>query len=293
MLFKNQYYYFIAGLADFSFDSMKLPYTTEEFREMLSEEFREMLSEELKPVDLELINKYFLKQDNEHLLNLSQNKDADIKVEGKLLLEEFLDGVTNIKKDLPVNEKKIPPSFEEYIRKWLSYDDDSHEGGHIWEDMLTSLYMDYGMEVKNRLMSGWFELNLNIGNVLSAIYARKYELPVAKFLVGNNRVAKLIREHSNSRDFGVSQELEYFDTLMRISEEQDIYEREKKIDRLRWDWLDENTVFDYFNIEYIFAYLCKLQILERWVNLNAEEGEKVFRNLIDNLKNETKLPEGY
>ena len=70
MLFKNQYYYFIAGLADFSFDSMKLPYTTEEFREMLSEE--------LKPVDLELINKYFLKQDNEHLLNLSQNKDADI-----------------------------------------------------------------------------------------------------------------------------------------------------------------------------------------------------------------------
>ena len=285
MLFKNQYYYFIAGLADFSFDSMKLPYTTEEFREMLSEE--------LKPVDLELINKYFLKQDNEHLLNLSQNKDADIKVEGKLLLEEFLDGVTNIKKDQPVNEKKIPPSFEEYIRKWLSYDDDSHEGGHIWEDMLTSLYMDYGMEVKNGLMSGWFELNLNIGNVLAAIYARKYGLQVAKYIVGNNSVAKLIREHSNSRDFGISQELEYFDTLLRIAEESDIYDREKKFDKFRWDWLEVNTVFDYFNIENIFSYLCKLQILERWVSLNAEEGEKVFRKLINDLKNETKLPEGY
>jgi len=55
--------------------------------------------------------------------------------------------------------------------------------------------------------------------------------------------------------------------------------------------LEENTVFDYFNIEYIFAYLCKLQILERWVSLNAEEGEKVFRDLINDLKNEAQIPE--
>jgi len=38
MLFKNQYYYFVAGLPDFSFDSMKLPFTVEEFRDMLNEE---------------------------------------------------------------------------------------------------------------------------------------------------------------------------------------------------------------------------------------------------------------
>lgn len=284
MLFKNQYYYLIAGLADFSFDSMKLPYTTEEFRGMLREE--------LKPADLELINKYFLKHDNDNLLSLLQNKDADIKVDGKLLPEEILNVIANVKEELPVNDKKIPPYFEEYIKRWLS-SDDPKEGGQIWEDMLSSLYMDYGMEVKNSLMSGWFELNLNIGNVLSAIYARKYNLPVAKYIVGNNSIAELIREHANSRDFGISQELEYFDTLIRLAEEPDIYDRERKIDRFRWDWLEENIVFDYFNIEYIFAYLCKLQILERWVSLNAEEGEKVFRNLIDSLKNETKLPEGY
>ena len=284
MLFKNQYYYFIAGLPDFSFDSMKLPFTTEEFRAMLSEE--------LKPSDMRLINKYFLNHDNDNLLNLLQNKEAEIKVGGKLLREEILDVVDKVKEDLPVNEKKIPPYFEEYIRKWLSYEN-PHEGGRLWEDMLSSLYMDYGMEVKNRLMSGWFELNLNIVNVLAAIYARKYGLLVSKYIVGNNKVARLIREHANSRDFGISQELEYFDTILRIAEEQDIYDRERKIDRLRWDWLEDNTVFDYFNLEFIFAYLCKLQILERWVNLNAEEGEKVFRNLINNLKNETKLPEGY
>lgn len=251
-----------------------------------------MLDEVLKPTDLWLINKYFLKQDNDNLLNLLQNKDAEIKNEGSLLRGEIIDVIATVKEELPVKEKNIPPYFEEYIKRWMSYEN-PHEGGRLWEDMLSSLYMDYGMEVKNALMSGWFELNLNIGNILSAIYAKKYELPVAKYIVGHNSVAKLIREHANSRDFGVSQELEYFDTLQRIAEEPDIYDRERKIDRFRWDWLEENTVFDYFNIEYIFAYLCKLQILERWVSLNAEEGEKVFRKLINDLKNETKLPEGY
>lgn len=283
MIFKNQYYYFIAGLPDFSFDSMKLPFTTEQFRVMLYEE--------LKPADIILINKYFLKHDNNNLLSLLKSKDAVINDEGKLSREVILNIVSDVKEDLPVSEKSIPPYFEGYIKRWLSEED--NKGGRLWEDMLTSLYMDYGMEVKNGLMAGWFELNLNIGNVLAAIYAKKYSLPVATYIVGNNSVANLIRENANARDFGVSQELEYFDTLQRIAEEPDIYDRERKIDKFRWDWLEDNTVFDYFNIEYIFAYLCKLQILERWVSLNAEEGEKVFRSLINNLKNETKLPEGY
>lgn len=151
--------------------------------------------------------------------------------------------------------------------------------------------MDYGIDVKNSLISGWFELNLNMGNILSAIYARKYGMDVTKVIVGNNTVAKIIRENAGVRDFGLEQELDYFDVIQRISEESDIYERERKIDHFRWNWLEENTVFDYFNIEQIFAYLCKLQILERWVSLNAEEGERVFRELIAGLKNEIKMPE--
>jgi hypothetical protein len=37
--------------------------------------------------------------------------------------------------------------------------------------------------------------------------------------------------------------------------------------------------------------LCKLQILERWVKLNAEEGERIFRELIDSLKGDVTIPE--
>lgn len=281
MLFKNQYYYFIAGLPDFSFDSMKLPFTVEEFKTMLDEV--------LKPDDKKLLSKYFLKYDNDNLFNLLKNKEMNPNVMGRLSREEMLDAVEKVREDVPIKNKQIPPYFEEFIRTWLS--DEAHDENKMWEDLMSSLFMDYGIQVKNSFMSKWFELNLNIGNILSAIYARKYGMDVAKVVVGNNALAKIVRENANVRDFGIGQELEYYDTLQRISEEQDIYDRERKIDKFRWDWLEENTVFDYFNIEYIFAYLCKLQILERWVSLNAEEGERVFRELIANLKNEIQAPE--
>lgn len=281
MLFKNQYYCFIAGLPDFTFDSMKLPFTVAEFNAMMDEE--------LKSADKRLLSKYFLNFDNENLLRILHDKDSELNPAGTIRREDLMESIDRIREDLSINKKTVPAYYGDFIRRWI--DEETHDQTRMWEDLLASLYMDYGMEVKNSLMSRWFELNLNIGNLLSAIYAKKHGLEVAKAVVGNNEVAQTIRESANLRDFGLSQLLEYYDTIQRISEETDIYERERKIDKFRWDWLDENTVFDYFNIEYIFAYLCKLQILERWAALNAEEGERIFRELITSLKNEVDIPE--
>ena len=154
---------FIAGLPDFTFDSMKLPFTVEEFVDMLEEE--------LKPADLRLIRKYFLKHDNYNLLHLLENKDAVINLAGNLPREVLLEVISKVKEDIPVKEKGVPPYFEDFIRRWLS--EESHqEGARVWEDLLSSLYMDYGIEVKNSLMSGWFELNLNIGNIMTAIFTK-------------------------------------------------------------------------------------------------------------------------
>lgn len=281
MLFKNQYYYFIAGLPDFTFDSMKLPFTVGQFSEMLSEE--------LKRKDYELLKKYFLSFDNENLIKLLNDKEAQLHPMGTLSREELLETIELLREDVEAKSKTVPQYYLTFIRKWLG--EESHEQTRVWEDLLTSLYTEYGLEVKNTLMSRWFEMNMDVNNILSAIYAKKHGLEVSKAVVGNNVVARTIRENSNLRDFGLSLEFENFEMIQRISDEDDIYERERKIDKYRWDWLEENTVFDYFNIEYIFAYLCKLQILERWVSLNAEEGERIFRALIDSLKNEVDVPE--
>ncbi len=280
-MFKNQYYYFVSGLPDFSFDSTKLPFTVSEFKEILYDE--------LKEDDKQLIDKYFLEVDKENLLKLLSDKEAELKDTGVYSREEMLSTISSIKENEDVKKEKIAPVFETFIRQWLKEDAESENKN--WEDILTSLYMEYGVSVKNSLVSQWFTLNLNIGNILAAIYSRKYGMDVKQVVVGNNHIAKTIRANSGSRDFGLEQELDYFDDIFKISEETDMYERERKIDKFRWDWLDENTVFDYFNIEYLFAYLCKLQILERWVQLNAEEGERVFRELIANMKKEVKVPD--
>ena len=281
MLFKQQYYCFVAGLPDFSFDSAKLPFTVEEFKQMLENE--------LKSDDKRLLAKYFLQYDNENILNLLKNKDFLPNSLGFVSREEIEDAVEKLKDEQPVKNKNIPTYQQEFIKTWLKNEEQNQSP--LWEDLMTSLYMDYGLEVKNSLIARWFELNLNIGDLLSAIYARKYGMDVSSVVVGNNNIARKMRENASVRDFGIGQDLEYFDIIQRLAEEEDIYERERKIDKFRWDWLEENTVFDYFNVEYIFAYLCKLQILQRWVSLNAEEGERIFRELISTLKNEIQMPE--
>lgn len=286
MLFKNRYYCFIAGLPDFSFDSMKLPFTVNEFRGMLEEE--------LKPEEMKLINKYFLKHDNDNLRHLLKAPDAVFSRSGQFSRQETEDLIRKIKEEESLRHTTFPPYFETVIRASLHDEPEKKEQpGYAkeLEDTLASLYMDYGMGIKNSLISQWFEFNLNMGNIFSALFARKYGMDVAKAVVGNNHLAQIIREHANVRDFGIAIEVPYFENIQRLAEIDDLYDRERKIDKFRWDWLEAHTVFDYFNLENIFAYFCKLQILERWVNLNAEEGERIFRQLISNLKEKVRIPE--
>jgi hypothetical protein len=281
MLFKNQYYYFVSGLPDFSFDSTKLPFTVERFREMLFDA--------IKPEDRKLFARYFLRYDNDNLFHFLKKSNAAWHPAGNFTHEELEELVNRVKADEPMEHPLAPGYFAAAVKAWLN--DEGTNGARTLEDLISSFYMDYGLEAKNSLIARWFELNLNMGNILSAIYARKYGIDIQKVVVGNNPLSVIIRENPNARDFGLGQELDWFETIVRLSEESDIYERERKLDKFRWEWLEEETALDYFNIEYLFAYLCKLEILERWVRLNAEEGERIFRELIQELKSGIGMPD--
>ena len=277
----HQYYYFVTGLPDFSFDSPKLPFTVAEFRVMLDTA--------LLPEDKALLDRCFLKYDSNNLVALLKNGNATLNESGIFTPQQLKEVVEEATADTGFSNKNVPAFFADYIHVWLDKD---AQGEWIWEDLMASFYMDYGMDSHNSVIARWFEFNLNIGNILSAIYARKYKMPIAETTVGNNDVAKTIRENTNARDFGLgATDVDYYEQLVHLSEETDIYERERKIDEFRWNWLTENTEFECFGVERIFAFLCKLQIVERWLQLNAEEGERVFRQLISDLKNEVEVPE--
>ena len=58
------------------------------------------------------------------------------------------------------------------------------------------------------------------------------------------------------------------------------------IDRARWGALDEMVGYDNFSVNTIFAYLMKLQLLERKERFDAEKGAAEHRRLYDTILKE-------
>jgi len=272
----GKYYYLIAGLPNITLEDSKIPFTIEEFREELD---GILTSEDKKLIDL-----FFLKFDNKNLVQQARFPDSDPDPRGSITYEEFNELFKALKEEeAPPKNDRIPSYFKEFFELYLTSEQKEEKVVIHWEDRLAALYYAYALKSKNKFVADWFELNLNINNLLAAFTARKYDLDKSIYIVGNNEVAETLRT-SNARDFGLGDSIDYLPILQRIAEETDLYLREKKIDQLKWEWLEENTFFKTFDIESVFAYMLKLEILQRWVTLDKVTGEKTFRDLVGAMK---------
>lgn len=272
----SKYYCLVAGLPDISLDDGKLTYTVANFKSDIYPE--------LSVSDRKLIDLFFLKYDNLNLLKLLRDKEAIVDPRGNYSADELIAFIASVKEgETPVCPSYIPLFISDYLQK-VSTDE-----YFVPEDCLANYYYAYAMECHNTFISSWFEFNLNINNVLTALTARKYKFDVASNIIGRTDVSNVIRT-SNARDFGLTGTLEYLEQLMRISETEELVEREKKIDILKWNWMEDAIFFDYFTIERIFVFLLKLEMIERWISLDKEKGNEIFRNIIESLKNEVQIP---
>ena len=64
----------------------------------------------------------------------------------------------------------------------------------------------------------------------------------------------------------------------------DILVRERAIDDLMWDKISEITVFNYFDINAILAFIAKLHIVARWYKLDEASGREMFRKLVNEVR---------
>ena len=269
-----QYYTLISGLPDLSFDDVKMAYTVEDFKEQLHEI--------LSASDKKLLHDLFLKYDNDNLLAFLRDEHAIFDPKGAFSHEEIADMVQEIKEtEHPLN-KNIPPYFKVFVPDFIAGNEALYK--MFWEDQLATLYYDYIGCSKNKFIRDWAALHLNINNVMIALTCRRNGVNHIPYIVGNNEVAKNLRT-SNTRDFGLMDVFEQFDEIRRIDGETNLIEKEYKIDRLCWRWIDEATTFNYFTIEPIIGYLLKLQIMERWITLNEASGKQIFKDIVNNLKN--------
>ena len=280
-IMKQNYYYLIAGLPELSLDDSKLGISVREFREQYYPE--------LAADDRVLLDLIFLSYDNANLLALLKDKEAAI-VEGGLYSSEELLGIIEVARAEEAPDRQYPRYMYDFVAQMES--EESAAEGIFPEDRLAQLYYAHAMNQGNAFVERWFAFNLDLNNFLTAITARRYDLDVKPLIVGDNDVAKALRT-SNSRDFGLTGVMDGFEEVMRISEIENLVERERKLDVLKWEWMEENSFFDYFTVEKLFAFLVKIQIIERWISLDAEAGGEMLRSMIRQLKDEVKVPQEF
>ena len=278
----SQYYYLVTGLPELSLEDNKLNYTVSDFK---TEFYPQLSSEDQKLVDL-----YYLKFDNVNLLKLLKNREAVIDSRGNFTADQFVAVFKQFNEEgVIASPGSLPPYLIKFVQAYLTQQEEGTPNEVLVEDWLAGLYYEYAMQCKNDFVSSWFEFNLNSNNVLVALAARKYKMQIAPLVVGETEVCQALKT-SNARDFGLTSELDYFDQLLKISETEDLVEREKRLDQLRWKWMEDKTFFDYFSIERLYVFLLQLEIIERWISLDKEKGNQMFREIIDSLKGEVRVP---
>lgn len=276
------YYCYIAGLPDIQIDNQKSIPAQEE----ILNELKQILSKG----DMALLDLLRLKYDNDNLLKFLANRDAELNPLGKLTSQdwaELIELIDNSDERNPVRDARLLKYVLEFYTTIRN--EQSEEKIDFAEDFLAALYYKYGMQCKNKFVADWFEFNLNINNILTALTCRKYGWDIKSAIVGDNVVAETIRNSVSARDFNLKAEIDYFDALVSISETANLLDREHRIDALKWNWLEENTFFSSFSIEKVLSFWLRCELMHRWDNLSMEEGAEIFRQMINDLKKDVKF----
>lgn len=274
----GKYYYLVAGLPKITLEDSKLSYTVADFKDELYPA--------LSVTDKKLVSLFFLQYDNANVLRLLKDKEAAIDGRGIFSGEELNEYILRLKEGDRLDGSVFPAYLSTFITEYFTK---SVEENFLLENRLAALYYAYAMKCKNRFVASWFTFNLTVNNVLIALTARKYKMDISSVIVGDTEVCDALRT-SNARDFGLTGEVDCMEQLVKISEVNELVEREKKIDQLRWNWMEEATFFNYFTIERLFVFLLQLDMVERWIVLDKEKGNVLFRSIIATLKDEVQIP---
>jgi hypothetical protein len=274
-MFKRNYYYIVAGLADIVPGQNKISTALIEFLD----ELKELLPNS----DYSKIEKILLDIDNLNILNILEDKDKEFVKGGKYSQERILE------------EIKEPAFDENYLNVFVNAfkEEKSVFENMLSEDQITNLYYDYLINVvDNKFINSYYSFDQNINNINAALVSRKYELKDKNIYIGDNIVTDAVSQ-STLKDFGLSGEFPVIEKIINVFETGDDVAREKEADRLRWENLDELNTFNYFTIEVILAYIIKLRMIERWLKLDEKTGKELFGKLIEDLNSSFELPKEF
>lgn len=272
----------MAGLPEIELSDTKPGYDMSE----LTEQLRESLSDR----DARLMADYFfLLRDCRNLVALLKDAQAEVELTGNYTMEQYQDLITSAR-ELNFNVHRYPVFLSEFARHWELNKDVK---GYFPEDDILYRFYDFAIRTcRNGFVRRWYQLNMDVNNILTALLARTQGWNVGDFVKGDGEVQEQIRENS-TKDFVLYIDMDNIEELKRIVEQTDPVQKEKMIDAFKWKWLDDQTVMEPFSIDSVFAYMCKLEMQYRWARLDVEKGKEHFQRIIDNLRGEARVPDEY
>jgi len=270
----RNYYYLVAGLPDLAMEQAKVKGTLQELHIELKQY--------LHPADYRLVERLFWPIDHGNVYHLLLKTGEPFKAGGRFSADELEEEIKN--------PTRVPAYIARFIHAYKNNEPLWPELS--WEDQLTALYLNEMCQSPNRFLRQWFSFERNLRNVLAALTARKFKIEVSKVIVGDDEISRAIAR-SHTRDFGIADEFPMVERILQVFEINALAEREKNLDILRWNYLDELNTFNYFSIEVILAFLIKLQIVQRWIALDPKAGAEIFRRLLHDLENSYEFPKEF
>ncbi|MBR6775062.1 MAG: DUF2764 family protein [Bacteroidales bacterium] len=263
----GNYYCLIAGLPEISPDDKKLSLSVQELRTYLNDY--------LTKKETDIINLFFYPNDNAQILRLLQKQEPDPNLQTVFTASQLEDEIQD------------PMFVPSYIKDYLLdlQKEDREVASRLPEVELSEKYWDFMLAQKDKLVKKYAEFSLNIKNLITALNCRKYHLDIEKEIIGNSFFANQLKT-SRAKDFELSDDYPYVDTVVALFEKDNTAEREYRIDMLYWDFLDEMTGHKYFTFDNVIAFTLKLMILERWSKMTTEQGKRIFKELLERFKNE-------
>lgn len=271
-MFSTEYYYLVAGLREWTLESDTKGFNV---REIVDE-----ILAELTKRDREAVKLLYAYYDCENIIAYRSERERHNEL-GNLSRQQ----IENMLRErsygyLSANVAKVVKYFNET-------DDEERDEDYVINDtfehaLFDAYYRDLA-ESKCSFLRAWGEFDRNLRNISAALAAREAGRAVADVVVGGGEVVEQLKG-SSAADFGLRGELQYIDAVISaVSDEKNIVEKERKIDKVREEQAWDIASFDFFNINFILSYLVRVNIIARWMLLLPEAGREMLNRLMRDL----------
>jgi hypothetical protein len=146
------------------------------------------------------------------------------------------------------------------------------------DEKLNAEFYSEALQHKNAFIRDYFLFDLNVRNAKVKYLNRALGRPADRdVLTFSEDTAQTVLD-------AVSEEFEEAADLETVLNSGDILSRERGIDDLMWEKIDNLTTFNYFDIDAVLGFITKLNIVARWYRLDEQTGREMFKKLVDEVR---------